>query len=75
MTIAEAVEEMIAVEPTQSGSIVATAMILSPGEFVAIIHAAIGGGANASVVVAAALVATNGENSDNIVAAALNAAP
>jgi len=75
MTVAEAVEEMIAVEPTQSGSIVATAMIISPGEFVAIINASIDAGANASVVVAAALVATNGENSANIVAAALNAAP
>jgi mannitol-specific phosphotransferase system IIBC component len=75
MTVAEAVQEMIEVEPSQSGSIVATAMIVSPGEFVAIINAAIGAGADASGVVAAALVATDGENSDNIVAAAIRAAP
>jgi mannitol-specific phosphotransferase system IIBC component len=75
MTVAEAVQEMIAVEPSQSGSIVATAMIVSPGEFVAIINAAVGAGADASGVVAAALVATDGENSDNIVAAAIRAAP
>ena len=50
-------------------------MIISPGEFVAIIDASIGAGADASVVVAAALVATDGENSANIVAAAISAAP
>jgi hypothetical protein len=75
MTVAEAVEEMIAVEPSQSGTIVATAMIVSPGEFVAIINAAIGAGADASGVVAAALVATDGENSSSIIAAAVRAAP
>jgi hypothetical protein len=75
MTVSEAVEEMIAVEPSQSGSIVATAMIVAPGDFVAIINASIGAGADASGVVAAALVATDGENSANIIAAAVRAAP
>jgi hypothetical protein len=75
MTVSEAVEEMIAVEPSQSGSIVATAMIVAPGDFVAIINASIGAGADASSVVAAALVATDGENSANIIAAAVRAAP
>ena len=75
MTVSEAVEEMIANEPSQSGSIVATAMIVAPGDFVAIINASIGAGADASGVVAAALVATDGENSANIIAAAVRAAP
>jgi hypothetical protein len=75
MTVSEAVEEMIAVERSQSGSIVATAMIVAPGDFVAIINASIGAGADASGVVAAALVATDGENSANIIAAAVRAAP
>ena len=75
MTVAEAVAEMIAAEPSQSGSIVATAMIVAPGDFVAIINASIGAGADASGVVAAALVATDGENSNRIIAAAVRAAP
>ena len=75
MTVSEAVEEMIAVEPSQSGSIVATAMIVAPGDFVAIINASIGAGADASGVVAAALVATDGENSGAIIAAVVRAAP
>ena len=75
MTVAEAVADMIAVEPSQSGSIVATAMIVSPGEFGSIVSAAIGAGADASGVVAAALVATDGENSNRIIAEAVRAEP
>lgn len=75
MSVAEAVSAMIAEEPAQSGAIVATAMIVEPGEFRAIIGAAISGGAEAGGVVTAALVATNGKDSDDIIAAGIDAAP
>ncbi len=75
MSAAEAVTAMIAAEPSQSGSIVATAMVIAPGEFESIINAAISAGADASTVVASALFATDGANAQAIVATAISAAP
>lgn len=75
MSVASAVKAMIALDPEMSNSIVATAMVIAPDQYRAVVNAAIEAGASAGQVVAAALIATDGENADNIIAAAVDAAP
>jgi len=69
MSVADAVSAMIKAEPGQSNAIVAT------DQYQAIIESAIAAGAKPENFVAAALVATDGENADMIIAAAVKAAP
>ena len=75
MSVADAVTEMLAIEPGQSSAIIATAMVIAPGAYEAIINAAINAGVAADKVVAAALIATDGQNADKIIDAVVAAAP
>ncbi len=75
LSTAEAVTQMIAADASQTSAIVATAMVVAPEDYAAIIKAAIDAGADPATVVASALTATGGENSAGIEAAALAAAP
>jgi len=75
MSVGDAITAMIKADPSMASSIVATGMIVAPAQYAEIVKAAIDAGVPASTVVASALIATDGENADNVIAAAVNAAP
>lgn len=73
--IGAVVAAMIRLDPSQSNSIIATAMVVQPTAFASIITASINAGVPANDVVTVALVASGGRNSGAITSAAVNAAP
>ena len=75
MSASAAVSEMIKADRSMTNSIVATGLLVAPNDYSAIIRAAINAGAAPEDVVAAALIATDGENAEAIIASAKAAAP
>jgi len=69
------VAEMIKADMDQSSASIATALIVSPGDYEKIILASIGEGVSCSDVVAIALVATDEAMSEQVVEAAIRACP
>lgn len=75
MDVGSVVAEMIAAEPSQANSSIATAMVVAPENYQQIILAAINTGVAPEAVVAVLLISSDGVNAANIVEAVVNAAP
>ena len=74
MSVAEAVTQMLAIEPNQSNAIIATAMTVS-GDYRAIIGAAVNAGVPPDQAVVAVLIASDGVDADLVIGAGIEIAP